>query len=193
VTTLGERASHMARSLSEALRAAGVPEVDAPRIERAYVVAMGPRVARLEDDHHPAYLHPGRTALVLLRDVGPSAAPALASAILHESSDDDLRVPLEQVVREVGPEVADEIAGLPLPRAEDLAERLVTLDTPGRLAVLAERLDHLRHLHLRNGREAWPALHEEVRSIWWPVAERTHPRLATRYAHWVRTFARRLP
>jgi hypothetical protein len=57
---------------------------------------------------------------------------------------------------------------------------------------LAERLDQLRHAHLREDHAWWRAIHAEAGAIWVPVAERTHPRLADRYRHWLRTFGRRL-
>jgi hypothetical protein len=73
-----------------------------------------------------------------------------------------------------------------------LTERLVTLGESARLATLAERLDHLRHAHLREDPAWWRALHEEVSAAWAPVAERTHPRLADRYRAWLRAISRRL-
>ena len=62
---------------------------------------------------------------------------------------------------------------------------------PVRLVALAERLDHLRHAHLRQdlgaAREAW----ERASRVYLPVAERTDRTLARRYASWCRTFPRR--
>jgi hypothetical protein len=59
-----------------------------------------------------------------------------------------------------------------------------------RLLALAERLDHARHLHLRE-----PAVragfHRSVGEIYLPIAHRTHPRLARRYDWWWRMFRRR--
>ena len=92
----------------------------------------------------------------------------------------------------LGEAVAALVESLPLPGDDRLAERLITLDEGPRLAALAERLDHLRHAHMREDRTWWRAVHEEAGAVWVPVAERTHPRLATRYRHWHRTFARRL-
>jgi hypothetical protein len=74
-----------------------------------------------------------------------------------------------------------------------MLERLVGLDDGLGLAVLAERLDHLRHLHLRPDlRGCWGRRHEEVSAVWLPFANRTHAGLGRRFAHWERTFARRL-
>ncbi len=144
------------------------------------------------DEHDPAYLHPGRSVLVLLQDVGPLPENVLAAAAAHESEEARFRVPLADVRAELGPDVADLVEVLPLPADEDLAERLVTLDEGARLAALAERLDHLRHAHLRHDPEWWRALDAEVRAAWAPVAERTHPRLADRYRAWLRAMGRRL-
>jgi hypothetical protein len=154
---------------------------------------MGPRIRALPDDHHPAYLHPGRTALILLRDVGVVPADVLAAAAVHETGDLELRVGPDAVREALGADVADLVDSLPLPGDERLLERLVTLGEGARLAALAERLDQVRHLHLRPDLEPrWRAEHEEVGAVWTAVAERTHPRLTDRFRHWHRAFARRL-
>ena len=59
-----------------------------------------------------------------------------------------------------------------------------------RLIALAERLDHARHLHLREPVH-WRPFHEGIGAIYAPIAERTHPRLAGRYAWWLTTFRSR--
>jgi (p)ppGpp synthase/HD superfamily hydrolase len=187
-----ERAALMAASVAAAARAAGLEDEAADLLSRAHALAMAPRLAALDDDHHPAYLHPGRTALLLLRDVGPLPAEVLAAAVLHETVDEELRVPTAVARSELGATVADVLESLPLSGDETLAERLVTLSELTRIVALAERLDQLRHAHLRPELD-WEALHDEAGSTWVPVAERTHTRLAERYRHWHRTFARRLP
>lgn len=182
----------MATSIMRAARAHGLPPDGIELLGRAHALAMKPRVDALEDDHHPRYLHPGRSVLVLLQDVGPLRAEILATAALHDTEDHDLRVPLATVREALGDEVADVIESLPLPGDERLTERLVTLEEGPRLAALAERLDHLRHAHLREDPAWWRAIHDEAGAAWLPVAERTNARLATRYRHWHRTFGRRL-
>lgn len=187
------RARRMGASLARAARALGFGEAETELLGRAYALAMEPRVRSLADDHHPAYLHPGRSLLVLLRDVGRVPLEALLTAALHESEDEELRVESARVREAIGEGVAARLEALPLPTDARLVERLVGLDEPGRLAALAERLDQLRHAHLRNDwRERWRSMHEEAGEAWLPVAERTHPRLAQRFRHWHRAFARRL-
>jgi (p)ppGpp synthase/HD superfamily hydrolase len=181
----------MAASVASAARAAGLSDEDVDLLNRAHALAMGPRVAALDDDHHPAYLHPGRAILLLLRDVGPLPAETLAAAAVHETVDEELRVRHEVVRSELGDRVADMVESLPLPGAERLAERLVTLEEQARLAALAERLDQLRHAHQRPDVD-WRAAHEEAGAVWLAVAERTHPRLADRFRHWHKAFGRRL-
>jgi (p)ppGpp synthase/HD superfamily hydrolase len=187
----GARADLMAASVARAARAAGLDDAGFELLARAHALAMRPRIAALEDDHHPAYLHPGRAVLLLLRDVGPLPASTLAAAAVHETVDDDLRASEEAVRDELGDEVADLVASLPASGDEGLAERLVTLDEQARLAALAERLDQLRHAHLRPDLE-WRAAWEEAQAVWLPVAERTHPRLADRFRNWHRAYGRRL-
>jgi len=180
----------MAKSVASAAWAAGLTDHDVDLVGRAHALAMMPRIEALDDDHHPAYLHPGRCALLLLRDVGPLPALTVAVAVVHETVDEALRLPLEAIRRELGDMVADVVTSLPGAGDERLLERLVTLDGQARLAALAERLDQLRHAHLRPELD-WRVAHEEAGAVWLPVAERTHPRLADRFRNWHRAFARR--
>ena len=187
-----DRGGAMANSVVRAARAHGLAPEGIDLLSRAHALAMSSRLGVLENDRHPSYLHPGRSVLVLLQDVGPLPAEILATAAVHDTEDDDLRVSWDAVRHTLGDSVADMVEALPLPGDQGLTERLVALDEGPRLAALAERLDHLRHAHLREDRTRWRAIHEEAGAAWVPVAERTHPRLATRYRHWHRTFARRL-
>lgn len=188
----GDRCGAMAASVVKSARAHGLAPEGIDLVSRAHALAMNCRVEALDDDHDPSYLHPGRSVLVLLRDVGQVPAEILATAAVHDSEDHDLRVSRDAVRDALGDAVADMVESLPLPGDERLTERLVILEEGPRLAALAERLDHLRHAHLREDRTWWRAIHEEAGAAWVPVAERTHPMLATRYRHWYRTFARRL-
>ena len=190
---LPSRAAAMARSLEAAARTTGLDAAAVARLGLAYRLGMAPRVTRLDDDHHPAYLHPGRSALVLLRDVGPRAHEALEVAAILESEDPDLRVGPDVVRRALGDAVAGAVESVPVSSDPRLLERLVALDEPTALAALAERLDHLRHLHLRPElRAVWANRHTHVVEGWLPFATRTDAVLARRFAHWARTFGRRL-
>jgi hypothetical protein len=185
-----DRARAMAGSVERIGRAAGLQDDAIDLVSRAYALAMEPR--RVLDEHDPAYLHPGRSILVLLQDVGPLAATVLAAGAVHESEEARFRLDASDVRSHLGGEVAEMLASFPLPTDEDLVERLVTLDPGARLAALAERLDHIRHAHLREDPARWRALRDEVTGAWAPVAERTHPRLADRYRAWLRAISRRL-
>lgn len=190
---MSERAAQMARSVLATARARGFARQDVDAVERALDLAMAPRLQQLDDDHHPAYLHPGRTALVLLRDVGDVDPAVVIVSMLHESSDSSLRVPSEGIAELVGPSGRAAVASIPLPGDDRLIERLVGLGPGVALAALAERLDQLRHLHLREDLvDAWADTHDEVVSAWLPLAARTHPVLTRRYEHWARTFAKRI-
>jgi hypothetical protein len=185
-----DRAEAMAGSVERIARGVGLSAADVDLVVRANALAMEPR--RVLDEHDPAYLHPGRTVLVLLQDVGPLPGEVLASAAVHESEEAKFRLDAVEIGRALGPAVADTVASFPLPDDDELVERLVTLSEGARLAALAERLDHVRHAHLREDPARWRALHDEVAGAWAPVAERTHPRLADRYRAWLRAISRRL-
>ena len=183
----------MARSIASAAVAQGLDRAAVDLVSRACALALEPRVARLEDDHHPAYLHPGRSVLILFQDVGPVPGAALAAAAVLESQDRELRLPVERVSAVLGEGVAASVSTIPLPADDRLVERLIGLGADLALAALAERLDNLRHLHLREDLEAiWPDQHQEVTAVWLPFAQRVHPKLAIRFAHWARTFVARI-
>lgn len=188
-----DRGTAMAASLVRAARSLGVAPAAITGVSRAHALAMRRRVEAFDDDHHPLFLHPGRTVLVLLRDVGCVDPLVLSAAALLESEDEPLRVPLREVAEVAGEAVAELVGRVPLAGADDLAEALVTADEEVRLVALAERLDHLRHAHLRDSVEGWrEGVLVQAEGVYRPVAHRTHPRLAQRYDHWCRTFARRL-
>jgi len=183
----------MAASVVRTARSLGVPAGGIHDLSRCHALAMQLRLGAFDDDHHPLFLHPGRTVLVLLRDVECLDPTVLSAAALVESEDAVLRVPLEEVRSVAGDAVAGLVASVPMAGSGTLAEDLVTAAEPVRLMALAERLDHLRHAHLRDADVAWRVSSlEEAQAVYLPVAHRTHPRLARRYEHWCRTFARRL-
>ncbi|NJD20457.1 MAG: hypothetical protein FIA95_14395 [Gemmatimonadetes bacterium] len=183
----------MAASVVRAARALGVSEDGLRALSRAHALAMGPRAAALGDDRHPFFLHPGRSVLILLRDVGCCDPVTLAATTVVESEDAELRISPASIRDVLGDEVARLAGAVPLPDAGALAYDLVTAEERVRLVALAERLDHLRHAHLRLADRSWRmAAHAQAVSVYLPVAQRTHPRLAQRYEHWCRTFARRL-
>ncbi len=182
----------MAASVVRTARSAGLDEGGIELLSRAHVLAMEPRVRLLPDDHHPQFLHPGRTVLILLRDVGVRDARVLSAAAVTESEDDQFRVELDRIGEALGRDVESVVGRVPRPESESLAEGLVTAPLDVRVVALAERLDHLRHAHLWMKDEEWQrGVHAQAESVYLPVAERTHPLLARRYRHWCRTFGRR--
>jgi len=187
------RGAAMAASVVRAARSLGMSLEGIRTLSRAHAVAMEPRAAALRDDRHPVFLHPGRSVLILLRDVGCLDPVLLAAAALVESEDRELAVAPADIRGALGGDVAALAAAVPTPGDEGLAYDLVIADEGVKLVALAERLDHLRHAHLREAGRSWRvAAHREAVAVYLPIARRTHPRLAQRYEHWCRTFARRL-
>lgn len=183
----------MSRSVAAAAARLGLADADVAALVRAHELAMAPRIARLESERDPRYLHPGRTVLVLIQDAGVGHATTLAAAALVESEFPELEVPPELIAQAVAPEVARLRDAVPVPRvaAQELAERLVVAGEAVRLIALAERLDQLRHAHLWPDIERRRAAHATATAIYLPVAERTDAALARRYRYWCRTFPRR--
>ncbi len=157
-------------------------------IERVHRVAMEVRDAHTKNQHDPDYLHPGRSALILLKDLGETDPVTLAATLIVDSMATEW-TPTDQAVDD---ERLSEIRrSVPMSGAEDLAERLVIGDDRVRRVALAERLDHLRHAHLWPNLDARRRAHAEAVAVYAPVADRTHPDLSRRYAWWCRMFGAR--
>jgi hypothetical protein len=163
--------------------------LDAEPIVQAFLLGEAHRLAVLADDHHPDYLHGGRAAVILLDDARCGNAVAVAAATAADSRDARLRVPAPELARAAGAEAAAAAAEIPAPAeaGDALLEHLVTASHASRLAALAERLDHARHLHLR-APEEWRPFHELMVQAYLPAAERTDPTLARRIGWWCGMF-----
>lgn len=203
----------MVRRVIRTGRALGMERPALALVERACTLAFTRRRTILDDDHDPHYLHPGRSALVLLLDTGELNPVLPAAAALAESVRAELKVPDEEA-RAGCPSsmegILDHVLRLrselpipgsgtssPLPSPPSLLEDLVAAGEAVRRVALAERLDHVRHVHV------WPASAgggtvlqrawlDEVETVWLPVAIRTHARLATRFERWAAATRRRL-
>lgn len=186
------RALAMARRIADAAEHAGLAPADAALVRRAFDLAMQPRIERIADDHDPDFLHPARTALILLEDLACHDAPTLAAGALCETIRPELAVPAAWVEAALGPAVRALLDEVPVPdrAGDELLERLVAAGRDARLVALAERLDHARHLHLRPA-AGWPAFHALTCEVYLPVASRTHPTLERRFRWWCGMFARR--
>jgi (p)ppGpp synthase/HD superfamily hydrolase len=187
-----DRAEAMARRLQRTTALAGLDESGRRGVEAAFRAAMEPRIRLLPDDHHPAYLHPARTVLILLSDLGIRDPAVLAAGALCETLDPHLATPSAAAATAAGPRAAALLRQVPAPASagERLLESLVTADAAALLVALAERLDHARHLHLRDAADHAP-LHHQTCAVYLPLAARAHPVLDRRYRWWCRTFAAR--
>lgn len=187
------RAGHMQGRLRRELRDRGVDGTDLADLTTLHQVAMAPRHEGFDDDHHPVYLHPARSALIVMLEGCSTDPRALALALLVDSEPEADRglVPsdTEAVLRACGAPWADEVrtvaAELPPLEAEDRPEWLVTAPSWVRIAVLSERLDHLRHLHLWRGPRVLRRARGQVRRVDLPIARRTGDRLARLLEGWL--------
>ena len=185
-----ERMSAMRARVLRTARREGASEAGLSLIEQAHALAMEPRSLRLADAHLQEFLHPGRTALILLMDVLVARAEVVAAGMLVETERPDLRAAQERVREALGAEVASLVAEVPLAGAEGLAEQLVVADEDVQRVALAERLDQLRHAHLWTDEARRHSAWTEAVEVYSPLAARIDPTLARRYRWWCSMFAR---
>ena len=182
------RWEQMANRVDQTAAGAGVDRLGRDLIGKALEAAMSPRLAAIDDDHDPDYLHPGRTAVILLDDVRFADPVALAAACLLDTRRDDLEPSDPQVTEHVSPAVTTFRSAVPRSGSVTLLEDLLASEPDVALVALAERLDQIRHAHLWGDPSEARAAHQEASEVYLKMAERTHARLAARYTSWCRAF-----
>lgn len=170
-------------------------------IRGALIESLTLRDAIVEDDHDSRYLHPARTIRIMIADGECRSVDALAAAAFVDTVDRELVPPppdrLHAITAAVPapfagePDAGEPDAEEPDPHDDQLLERLVTADIHVGLIAVAERLDHARHIHLRNDIDR-PSFHAEVRSVYAPAARRIAAPIARRLDRWADAFERRL-
>ncbi len=184
------RAEAMARRLARTADRLGMDPDARTLVLDAFRLAMEPRLARGFPDHHPDYLHPARTALILMDDTGEADPITLAAALFAETRDLSLAVAVDALER-LSPDAARLVEQIPVPdRTEHLLEALLALPEPALRVAAAETLDLARHLHLRP-EEEWRPAHDAARVAYVPAARRVDPTLASRLDWWCDMFQRR--
>jgi hypothetical protein len=183
---MGARAAAMAERLALTARRAGITEAGVTRIVDAFSVAMLPRDQHLGAEHHPDYLHPGRTAVILMEDLGFADPLLIAAGTLLES----LYPELSAAGTDAEAQALVETIPTPTRDGELLLELLLAADPSIRRIALAERLDHVRRLHLREP-EGWHSLLRETTTIYLALARMTDHTLARRFEWWCRVFQER--
>lgn len=198
-----ERGEKMGQRMLRTAADVGVLPPACELLDRVHHIAMAVRDELLHDDHDPQYLHPGRSALILLQDVEETEADVLSAVMIVDSqtpnlapTDPALAALLEALRADpfqhaVVARAVDWREQIPRSGDEALAERLVTASPQACRAALAERLDHLRHAHISLDPAERRRVHAEAEAVYLPMAERTHDELARRYRWWCRMFASR--
>ena len=181
----------MANRVDRTAGAVGVDHQGRALLGAAIQAAMAPRLAVIDDDHDPDYLHPGRTVVILLDDVGLADPVALSAACLLDTRRDDFEAPDHQVSEQVSPAVTAFRSVVPRSGTVTLLEDLLASEPDVILVALAERLDQVRHAHQWGDRSAARVAHQEASEVYLKIAERAHARLAARYTQWCRAFGER--
>ena len=181
----------MAERVDRTATVVGLDGLGRDLVGKAIEAAGARRLVLIEDDHDPDYLHPGRTAVILLDDVGLADPVALAAASVLDTRRDDLEPPDGEVTERVSAAVTAFRSAVPRSGSDTLLEDLLASEHEVVLVALAERLDHVRHAHMWGDLAEARAAHEEASEVYLKMAERTHPRLAARYTQWCRAFGER--
>ena len=180
----------MAEKLGVYATRAGVDNV--ALVTEAYHLAVLPRLAHLSDVFHHDLLHPARTALILIENARCTKASVLAAAEVTETLFPQMRTQPGEIADALGHHVALLAEAVPDPADEEtLVERLVTASDDVALIALAERLDHARHLHMRE-RSLWRAYFDQTASVYMPLAQRVSEDLFLRFFRWATAFEKRL-
>jgi len=176
--------------------------------------AMVPRLERLNDDHDPRFLHPGRTVIVAMEDGGLRDPGDLAVAAALESFSPELRggpgpsvdpassPPVPATAPAVpggngrhggnrGPEgpldwVLEEARELGGWTDPDRAERILCQRHELQVVALAEWLDQLRHLRHWADSEVQALAGQVTLRLYLPLAQRVSETLARRLDWWHR-------
>ena len=184
------RVETMAEKLGVYAARAGVQDI--ALVTNAYRLAIRPRLEHLSDVFHHDMLHPARTALILIENARCTKARVLAAAAVTETFAPQMRPPANEIAGALGNEVALLAQAVPDPAEEEtLVERLVTASGDVALIALAERLDHARHLHMRD-RSLWRVYFEQTASVYMPLAQRVNEDLFLRFHRWTTAFEKRL-
>jgi len=186
---VSERGRRMEERVLRSAAEKDVPVSGRELLRRALRAAMQRREqgpGALSSDQHPAFLHPGRTALILLGDLGETDPEVLAVGAMVESREPGLRVNEETVLTLLGPGGLKRWRAVPFGDGEELLEGLVTSEPAVQRIALAEVLDHLRHVHLLTDREEQTRAVAQVESVYGPMATRVHPVLVRRFDWWLR-------
>ncbi len=141
---------------------------------------MARRAAAFADEHHPAFLHPLRTAVLLLEadEVDPRAhAAALGLDTERDSGGDAMEGRSE-------PDDAN-VAAVLVAGPDERLELLVVAEPWVRHTWLAERLDQIRHLHLWAGPVRTRTALERAEREELPLAGRVGGRLERAWADWL--------
>ncbi len=185
------RWEQMAVRVDRTATAIGVDRQGRALIGAAIQAAMAPRLAVLDDDHDPDYLHPGRTVVILLDDVGLADPVALSAAGLLDTRRTEFEASDREVTEHVSAAVTDFRNVVPRSGTATLVEDLLASEPDVILVALAERLDQVRHAHQWGDRSAARVAHQEASEVYLKIAERAHARLAARYTQWCRAFGER--
>jgi len=174
--TSSQRAQEMIARLVRTWREGSLAEPDIGRLTDLAVEVMEERGRRFADDHHPAFLHPLRT-VTLLAEAAEPGAPAQRLALLLDTE--------SAPPGPSSPDVAEAVDELFEGPDDELLERLLVTEPWIRTTWLAERLDHLRHLHLWAGEARTSEALAVAQERELPLARRDGGRLARAWLDWM--------
>ena len=191
MTPPGLRWLRMAARLERTLAAAGLGGAEVARVLDAHDEAGLYRATLLPpDEDDPRWLHPGRNVLILLEDGGVREAGWLTLISGLDQGHPALMNPRVRDQAEVlglpalHPVASDPVASDGAGSGDAWLEAVLLLDTDGLATVLADWLDHLRHLHLAPPGPARTHVAQWAEERLLPLAVRSGGTLERRFRWW---------
>ncbi|HUW10899.1 MAG TPA: HD domain-containing protein [Anaerolineae bacterium] len=147
-------------------------------VQRALELARTSHAGQRRDDGTPYFMHPLRTTIILIRDLGLRDATTICAALLHDAVEDQESLSADYIHRSIGPEVAEVVEVLTKPRVHSRCHsdvntvyfpRLRAASEQVRSIKLADRLDNIRDLPNSRDPSKRSRMIDETRGFYVPL------------------------
>jgi GTP diphosphokinase / guanosine-3',5'-bis(diphosphate) 3'-diphosphatase len=172
----------------EQMLLANNPKADVEFLRRAFEMSRKIHEGQLRDEGTPYFIHPYRVALYMAEVMKMDSEKILATALLHDTLEDNDEVTYGELEANFGPDVAACVNILTKPKVtqkrtqpmRDMIyhDRLMQAPRNVILVKIADRLDNIRYLHLVPDETKRRKYASETRKIFIPMAQKFFPKAA---------------